>query len=300
MKTAMNGIPFQSGACRLLAMTVWLASGPLARSDEFAAPCADREAIERVYHAHRIGTKPPFSQAMPREHLERLIREDQHKQAVLRKVYGIEITPGMVEAEVRRIEATTRAPEMLAEIKQALGNDRGRFARAMVVPILVERELRFRFDNDDAIHAARRREAEQARGKLLAKQPVAGIHEMTWQLAPRAKDGGLQTTALPPESKGVAASGTYSVEATARPAKALAPASGGNKNATPHFEDLDPALQQVLRAQLREPGDVSAVIETPGEFLIMQAREITVSKLVVGSVCISKRSYDEWLAQQPE
>ena len=155
---------------------------------DFAAQCADRTAIERVYHEHRTGTKPPFEQAMPRELIEQLTRQDRHKEAVLGKVYGVEITPAMVEAEVRRIDATTRAPEMLAEIKHALGDDPARFARAMARPIVVERELRRRFDNDDALHAAQRREAEQAREKLLAKQAVEGMQEVTWQLTPRPED----------------------------------------------------------------------------------------------------------------
>lgn len=171
-------------AAAALLLPWWAAT----RADDFTAQFADRMAIERVYHAHRTGTKPPFEQAMPRELIEQLTRQDQHKETVLGKVYGFEIIPAMVETEVQRIDATTRASEMLAEIKQALGGDPARFARAMARPIVVERELRRRFDNDDARHAARRREAEQAREKLLAEQPVAGMQEVTWQLTPRPEE----------------------------------------------------------------------------------------------------------------
>ena len=75
------------------------------------------------------------------------------KEEVLKRVYGVQITPAQVAAEAQRINATTRAPDVLAELKTALGNDPERFARTVVKPILVERELRQRFDNDDHLHA---------------------------------------------------------------------------------------------------------------------------------------------------
>ena len=77
------------------------------------------------------------------------------KEAVLRKVYGVAITPALLDAEVQRINTTTRAPDMLAEIKAALGNDPAKFAQAFAKPFLVERLLREKFDNDEALHAAR-------------------------------------------------------------------------------------------------------------------------------------------------
>ena len=40
---------------------------------------------------------------MPRELIERVVRQDNHKEAVLRKVYGVEITPALGVAEVERI-----------------------------------------------------------------------------------------------------------------------------------------------------------------------------------------------------
>jgi len=139
-----------------------------ARADELAALLRDRAAIERVYYNHRLGQKPPFEQATPPALIERLVREDLRKEVALRKVYGVVITPALLEAEVQRINTTTRAPEMLAEIKAALGNDPARFAQAFAQPFLVERLLRDKFENDEALHAAQRREAERVRLHLLA------------------------------------------------------------------------------------------------------------------------------------
>jgi hypothetical protein len=271
-------------------------------SDDAAVKLADRAAIERVYHSHRLGTKASFDEAMPPGLLDRLVRQDQRKESVLRKTYGVEVSPAMIAAEVRRIDRTTRAPEVLAEIKAALGNDPERFARAMVRPILVERALRARFDNDDTLHAAQRRAAELARDSLLAKQAVKDLGDVTWQLAPRpADEPPAPPAAATPPTEGKASSSAYSVEATAQLAQALAspgPAEPGQEKR--YFGDLDPELQKVLRVQLQVPGDVSAVIELPGGFLIFIAREITAEALAASSLSIPKRGYEEWLASQPQ
>ena len=269
-------------------------------ADDIAGLCTDRAAMERVYHAHRTGTKQPFEQAMPPAMLEGLVRADLHKEAVLRKTYGVEITPEMLAAEVQRIQTTTRAPEMLAEIKQALGGDAARFARTMARPILVERELRSRFDNDDRIHAEKRRQAEQARASLLAGQPVAGMQTITWQLTPRPAESPAPT-APPPPAPETARSSTYSVEARAQvvPAGPTPPAASGEADRPKHyFEELEPQLQNVLRVQLQKPGDVSALVETPGGFLVFQAKERTAEALTVAALSLPRRSYEEWLAQQ--
>jgi hypothetical protein len=139
-----------------------------ARADDLSALLRDRAAIEWVYYNHRLGQKPPFEQVSPSSQIERLVKADLRKEAVLRKVYRVGITPAVLEAEVQRINTTTRAPEMLAEIKAALGNDPAKFAQAFAKPFLVERLLRDKFDNDDALHAAQRREAERVREKVLA------------------------------------------------------------------------------------------------------------------------------------
>jgi hypothetical protein len=276
-------------------------------ADEFSDRCADRTAIERVYHAHRIGTTQTFEQAMPGELIERLVRDDLKKETVLRKVYGVVITPAIIAAEVERINTTTRAPEVLAEIKIALGSDAARFASAMARPILVERELRARFETDEKLHAAQRREAEQARESLLAGKPVANMHEVTWQLSARPADQnseirgqGSKSAAPTTPTQASAKSKSYTNEATAQLSQTINPpdnsAAGREKL---YFEDLDPELQQVLRVQLQKPGDVSAVIEMPGGFLVFLTREKSAECLTVTSLSIPRRSYEAWLAQQP-
>jgi len=295
-----------------LALVAVVALAATARAEDFAGLCADRTALEHVYYGHRLGQKPPFEQASPPALIAQLVAADLHKEAVLRKVYGVDVTPAMVDAEVRRIDATTRAPEVLAEIKHTLGDDPARFARTMARPIVVERTLRARFENDDALHAAQRAVAAQVRTKLLAAPKVAStadlqrdltgtqVTETTWQLTPRpAEAAPAAPAAATTPTKASARSGAYSNEATAQIAQVLSPAPA-NAEQKFYFEDLDPELQKVLLAQLRKPGDVSAVIETPGGFLVFLNHEKTASVLRVTALSFPKRSYEAWLAQQPE
>lgn len=104
------------------------------QADNLTALVQDPAAIERVYYNHRLGQKPPFEQATPPALIERLVREDLRKEAALRQVYGVVITPALLEAELQRINTTTRAPDRLAEINAALGNDPAKFAQAFAKP----------------------------------------------------------------------------------------------------------------------------------------------------------------------
>ena len=275
----------------------------VARGDDFAALCADRAAIERVYYNHRLGEKPAFEQALPGATLERLVRDDQRKEAALKKVYGIEITSALLDAEVQRINTTTRAPEILAELKATLEHDANRFARTVAKPILVERLLRDRFENDDALHAPQRGRVEQTRDELLAaKQGGAdcekllallkqshsnAVTETTWQLAAR------QARADPPSSDEIEIKKRFGPAAQVL---SSAPAAGTEQKL--YFEDLPVKLQQVLRVQLRQSGEVSAVIEMPGGFALYVARERTDTVLHVAALSLSKRSYEQWLEEQ--
>lgn len=270
---------------------------------EFNLLLADRAAIDRVYYNHRLGEKPPFEQVLSPATLENLVRQDLHKESALKQAYGVEVTPAMLDVEVQRINATTRAPEMLAEIKAALGNDPARFARAIAKPILVERWLREKFDNDDALHAPQRRQVEQSRSALLMEQKNGAdceklmallqrnhsnsVTETTWQLGPR-----------PAETNSPAADEIEIKRRFGPNAQILSSPPTGGKDQKLYFEDLPGELQDVLRVQLRQPGDVSAVIETPGGFLLYLAKAKTATVLSVAGLSLPKRSYEQWLTEQ--
>lgn len=134
------------------------------------------------------------------------------------------------------------------------------------------------------------------------------MQEVTWQLTPRpveepAKLAKSGANAAPSPTTGAAKSWSYSVEATARVSQVIAaPDAAAHERGKEkyYFEDLDPQLQNVLRAQLQMPGDVSAVIELRAGFLVFLARERSAERLSAVSLSIHKRSYEEWLTQQSE
>ena len=230
---------------------------------DFAPLSVDRAAIERVYHEHRTGTKPPFEEAMPPALLARLVREDAKKEAVLARTYGVTITDAMVAAEVERINYHhPRAGD--ARRDQGRAGRRPRAFRPRDGATDRRRALLHeKFQNDPKLHAASRARAEQLRKQTLALpqpdkrlallQSANEARAVTWQLAARS-----ETTPVKPEIK----SADYAIEATID----RAPEKGF------YFEDLDPELQQVLRVQLTTPGDISAVIETPTAFLLSVPR----------------------------
>ncbi len=264
------------------------------------------------------------------------MRLDLKKEAVLRKTYGVTITPALLEAEVQRINTTTRAPEMLAEIKAALGNDPAKFAQVFAKPFLVERLLRDKFDNDEALHAAQRREAEAVRGRVLraaagkpeGRNPKAEGSPKSEVRSPKV-EGSPKSEVRSPKSEVMlailkASTAGQVTEITwqlgARPAETNAPAAdelevkrrfgpnaqlissprGAERERKQYFEDLPEELQRVLRVQLRQPGDVSAVIEAPGGFLLYVAEKVTDKALTVACLSLPKRSYEQWLAGQPD
>jgi hypothetical protein len=267
---------------------------------DFLSLSSDRAAIERVYHAHRTGTTGTFGQAVPAARLEELVRSDLKKEQVLTGFYHVTITPPMIEAETQRINATTRAPETLAEIKAALGNDAARFAESFVKPIVVERTLRDRFENDDTLHAPQRELAETVRLEAIASKNLEGqkeLMEITWQLTPPPTEKNIPSApSSPVEAK--TKSPAYGNQATARIAEDLnAPAEAGEE--LHYLADLPSDLQAVLISQLIKAGDISAVIESAGAFQLYLAKNRTATTLSASVLTIPKQSYAAWLASQP-
>jgi hypothetical protein len=286
-------------------LLVVLSSGWTVLATDLTPLCSDRAAIERVYYNHRLGEKPPFEQVLPPATLENLVRLDLRKEAALKQAYGVEVTPAQLDAEVQRINTTTRAPEMLVELKAALGNNPYRFACTVARPILVERLLREQFDNDDRLHAPQRHQVEQTRNELLAaKQNGADCEELLALLQRSHSNAVAETTwrlgARPAETNAPAADESEIKKRFGPNAQTLSSPHAEGKGAKLYFEDLPGELQNVLRAQLRQPGDVSAVIETPGGFLLYLAKEQPSEVLEVAVLSIPKRSYEQWLAEQSE
>ena len=237
----------------------------------------DRLAVERVYYAKQVGAKTPFEQAVSRSVIERRVQQELLKERVLKNLYRLEITPKLVAEEVARIERSTMAGDMLAQIKLSLANSPERFARSVAKPLVVDRVLRARFEADASQQAGKRAEAEKLRAQLLAAKPEEraallksrnDVREVKWQLGAKPK----------------------AELASARPASL-----GAEKQ---YFSDLHADVQKVLAAQLQKSGDVSAVFGSDQSFALYVATSRTAETLTAQAVEISRLNFDDWLTAQ--
>ena len=122
---------------------------------------------------------------------------------------------------------------------------------------------------------------------ILKASHSNAVTETSWQLGARG-----------PDTDAPAADEIEIKKRFGPDAQLLSGPRGGERDRQFHIEDLPGELQRVLRVQLRQPGDVSAVIETPGSFLLYVCKEKTARTLSVTMLSLPKRSYEEWLAEQ--
>ena len=97
-------------------------TAPRARRLSFAERLDAQRAIERVYHAGRIGSTRPFEQAVPTALLARKVRTYLAQSAAL-EAQGVPLTGAALRRELERIAAGTRFPERLQMIYTALHDD---------------------------------------------------------------------------------------------------------------------------------------------------------------------------------
>ncbi|NDD40602.1 MAG: hypothetical protein EB082_19700, partial [Verrucomicrobia bacterium] len=250
----MKGVGIRFGAFLVCVLTV--------ATSAFAVSVGelvdDRLAVERVYYAKQVGAKAPFEQAVPRSVIERRVQQELLKERVLKSVYRLEITPKLVDEEVARIERSTMAGDMLAQIKLSLANNAERFARSVAKPLVVDRVLRARFEADAAQQANRRAEAEALRAQLLAAKPEErlallkdrpDVREVTWTFG----------------------AGVSAPDPKAKPAGAKVADARNSLMPKAMFKDLNGDMQKVLDAQLRQSNDVSAVFGSDYNFALYVA-----------------------------
>ena len=89
----------------------------------------DREArivaqtrIERVYYSHRVWPlenrteKPPFEAMIPAAEIERKAEEPLRMSTALKKLWNVELSPAMLQAEMERMERDSKDRATLHEL----------------------------------------------------------------------------------------------------------------------------------------------------------------------------------------
>lgn len=257
-----------------------------------------RTQVERVYHDSRLPPKKGFDEEFSQSVIQKLVAADTHKEETLKNKYGVTITQEMIEDEILRIDRNTKDAATLTRIKNVLAGDEEGFAKTVAKPIIVERLLRLKFHQDELIHGMERQKAITNRRSLQAGSEIEGMEELTLWLGSRPPEASTPTPDIPPSTANSSAA-SYTNEATAQFAKVLGGSEQAPKDSKRYFSDLDPELANVLKKYLQQPGDISPIIENPSGFTIYRAIEITDTHWRIDSVFIQRKSYDEWLASQP-
>ncbi len=151
-----------------------------------------RLAVERVYWNHRIwpsansGSKPSFDTVVSEDQIRLRVEDDLRRSRALELWWGHRVSDGEVQAELNRMTAESKDPQMLAEIFTALGNDPRLIGEILVRPMIVDRFLHNWFARDERFHGPLQAAAEQELAQLRNGEGTAGtvlFHEATWTRA---------------------------------------------------------------------------------------------------------------------
>ncbi len=99
-------------------------------------------AIDRVYHAHRLGDKARFEVSYPRASLERRVRLYLQQTELLAKRWKFSVTAAALSRETRRVIAASRMPGRLRELFRALGDDPLVIQECLIRPEFTDRLAR--------------------------------------------------------------------------------------------------------------------------------------------------------------
>src|SRR6201984_1944179 len=117
------------------------------RTLTFAERVAYQRAIEEVYWRHRIwpkenlNPKPSLGAVMSQAQLETKVTDYLRNSQALEDYWQRPITGEQLQAEMDRMTQTTKQPEVLQELFEALGNDPFVVAECLARPLLTERLL---------------------------------------------------------------------------------------------------------------------------------------------------------------
>ena len=173
------------------------------RTLSFAERVTYQRAIEDVYWHHRIwpkdrrGPKPPLDSVMSQAQVEKNVADYLRKSQTLEDYWQRPITAEQLQAEMDRMAANTRQPEILRELFEALGSDPFIIAECLARPIAAERLLT-RLDSHARFNAELKQPwlaaAETKVPITVAKRPNYSLPVMASSLGDCMEDTWTPTT----------------------------------------------------------------------------------------------------------
>ena len=182
---------------------------------------ACQTAIEQVYWRHRIApgedaTTSSFTEAVPQEVIQRNAEDAILKSLAFERYWGVTITGEQLQAELDRMAANSKSPDVLAELFAAVGNDPQAAAECLARPLLVDRLIQSYFASDQRFHGElkARVQAELASAAPATMKNMSGQYrEMEWQ---RGRNG-LKPGVMALESSEFDAAGARFAQHARRP-----------------------------------------------------------------------------------
>src|SRR4030042_4139175 len=124
------------------------------------------KAIERISYknrlwSHKTITKPSFEQAVSEDIIKSRVIDVMKKSNAMEHYWQHPITGEMLQSEIDRMAKSTRNPDMLQQIWDALNNDPHVIAECLARPILVEKLIRNYYVSDRRFHGELKEAAEK-------------------------------------------------------------------------------------------------------------------------------------------
>ncbi len=238
-------------------------------------------AVERTRYQFVIGNTRPFDEVYPRSVFEKRVQREAAEERVLKNVFGLAVTPKLLDQELDRIEKSTKAPDQWEAIKKTLKNDRRLIEEVFCRPLLVDRALRAKFAFDQKIHAVPHQKAREARAAFLEGKQVPGSKVV---VARRKGEAAPTTEEMLGKAK----------EEASVP-RVLSPPKEDQQSGP---VTLDPEVTAVLEKELKRPGDVTTILEERDCFEVFRLIEVTNESWKLDAVRFSKVDFDSWLERQ--
>jgi N-acetylneuraminic acid mutarotase len=257
-----------------------------------------RMAVEAVYWKYRIwpasnlGIKPQLSEVLNYSETVKAAENQLRMNSALRDLWGEEITSREIQSELSRMARASRRPQVLEDLFRALGNDPDRIGECLVLPLLVERELRKGFEADDAIH---RDVLLNVREDLRHAHKWPDISESRAELS----EAWFAPVDQVPLAADAAVIGLDSLEWKLLTEDLSSPDAGGAREpfwhlpGGPHRKEGG-NLESVI-------GGLGALRKTPSGYVVRALLEKRESAVLVGSAVWRKKSFaDWWAAESPK
>jgi N-acetylneuraminic acid mutarotase len=266
------------------------------RSLSMADCVAYQRRVEEVYWRHRTVTpgqpRVAFAEAVPESAIRVKVEDTLRKSTALAELWQRPITSAQLQAEMARMAAHTRQPDVLRELFGALDDDPYAIAECLARPLLVERELQGWYARDERLHGALRgRVAAELQARASAPLNTLSGKYSERQLVKQAAVAQTEKSEVGADNKAVVLSENEWQRRLSHLEQAFADAPAGTSN---------PVWGRTMdRARIPMPGSfpigrASSLQESDTEFYVVSVLAASANQLTLAAISWPKEPLDVW------